>query len=112
MHIQSINRVSAGSCNNIETNQKATTYPLHRFEAIYLEKYKWDSRKTETASQEISRILDRIKPVLSDETWKAWHLSMQLHLTLHVIPSSCEVASPFCRAYAAGGIKELTLLGT
>ena len=88
---------------------------------MYLEKCKWDSRKTEivqTVSQEISRILDRITPVLSDETWKAWCLSMQLHLSLHAIPSSYEELSmalrqsPFSRMYAPGGINELTLLST
>ena len=42
---------------------------------------------------------------------KAWYLSMQLQLNLHVIPSSCEelsMASPF--SYAPDGINELTLL--
>ena len=57
-------------------------------------------------------------PVLSDESWKTWYPSMQLHLTLHVILSSCEELSmasrqsPFSRTYAPGGINELTLLGT
>ena len=53
----------------------------------------WNKQQTEklNCSDEISRVLDSITPVLSDETSKAWpwYLSMQLPFNLHILPSSC-----------------------